>query len=144
MLDEASRGMFERVFPQFHSQMPGAALKRVLDNCTLMKFRVGSNIFRDRMPTDGIYFVLSGEADVVIEKDERAVNVAKIGPGQLLGEVSVLSGQRVASSTVTATTPVSTLKLNHQQLDNLLNAEDSGPALIELLSHILVARLRPA
>lgn len=144
MLDEASRGRFKTVFPQFHAQVSAPGLKRILDNCSLMEFRAGRNIFRDRMPTDAIYFVLSGDADIFVEQDDRVVKVAKIGPGQLLGEISVLSGHLTASSTVTAATPMATLKLNHQQLENLLTAEDTGPALIELLSEILVARLRPA
>lgn len=143
MLNDDDRQQFKRLFPQFAAQLPGASLGRLLENATRMDVHPGYNIFRDRMPTDAVHFVLSGEADVFIERDDRKISLGQLGPGALFGEISVLSRQLVASSTVQARTRMTTLRLRHQSLEQLLVDEDVGPALLELLSQTLASRLAP-
>lgn len=143
MLDDADRDRFRKAFPQFASRMSPAGLKRLLDSCTRVDFHPGYNIFRDRMPTDAVHFVLSGEAEIFVEQDDRKVPLGKIAAGALLGEISVLSRQLTASTTVQAVTRMTTFKLQHQPLENLLTDEEAGPAMLELLSETLASRLQP-
>jgi CRP-like cAMP-binding protein len=144
MLDKAIETEFRRVFPQFAERLSPAGLNRLLKNCVPVDFKAGRTLIRDRMPTDGIFFIISGEADLHIEEGERTVDLGKVNAGQILGEVSVLSRQMIASSTVQASTNVSTLKLKHQPLESLLTADETGPVLLDLLSEILASRLRAA
>jgi len=145
MLDKAVETEFQRIFPQFAERMSPAGLARLLKNCASVEFKAGRELIRDKMPTDGIFFILSGEAIIYVEDDEgRTVNLGKVSAGQILGEVSVLSRQMVASSTVQASTNVTTLKLKHQPLESLLTSDETGPALLDLLSEILASRLRMA
>ncbi len=144
MLDKAVETEFRRVFPQFAERLSPSGLNRLLENCVSVNFKAGRELIRDRMPTDGIFFILSGEAILYVEEDERTVNLGKVSAGQILGEVSVLSRQMIASSTVQASTNVSTLKLKHQPLESLLTTDETGPVLLDLLSEILASRLRVA
>jgi CRP-like cAMP-binding protein len=142
MLDESDNAKFRLVFPQFSTRLSPQGLKRLLGSCTRADFRAGRPIMRDKMPTDGVYFVLSGEADIFVEHDERTINLGTVSEGQLLGEVSILSRQMTASSTVQATSDMHTLKLKHQALESLLTSDETGPILLDLLSEILASRLR--
>jgi len=133
---------FQQAFPQLVSDLSPAALKKLLDSCAVTEFRPGRNIMRDRMPSDAIYFVLEGEARVFIENDNQSIKLGNIRPGQILGEISILSRQLISSASVEAATPMKTLKLRHQPLEDLLVAEDTGPALLNVLTEVLAARLR--
>ncbi len=141
-LDETEIKEFQQAFPQLVSDLSPAALKKLLDSCAVTEFRPGRNIMRDRMPSDAIYFVLEGEARVFIENDNQSIKLGNIKPGQILGEISILSRQLVSSASVEAATPMKTLKLRHQPLEDLLVAEDTGPALLNVLTEVLAARLR--
>ena len=143
MLVEEDRKEFQRLFPQFAARLPAEGLRRVLDHAGRVDLQPGQNIFRDRMPTDAMHFVLAGEADVFIERDGRTVHLGQLGPGALFGEISVLSRQLVASSTVRARTRMTTMRLRHEPLEQLLVDEAVGPALLELLSQTLASRLAP-
>ena len=143
MLDDTDRAKFQRVFPQFVSRMSPQGLERLLAACTQVSIRPGYNIFRDRMPTDSVHFVLEGEASIFVEHEDRTVPLGTVKAGSLLGEISVLSRQLAASSTVQATTRMTTLRLQHQPLETLLTDEETGPPLLELLSETLASRLQP-
>lgn len=143
MLDDDDRMEFSRLFPQFAQQLPAAGLARLLDQAVRVDVHPGYNILRDRMPTDAVHFVLAGEADVFVESNGRTVDLGRIGPGALFGEISVLSRQLVASSTIRARTRMSTLRLRHQSLEQLLVDETVGLALLDLFSQTLASRLAP-
>lgn len=143
MPDDEDRKEFARLFPQFAASLPAATLRRLLDLTTRVDVHPGYNIFRDRMPTDAVHFVLAGEADVFVEHGDRTVPLGQLGPGALFGEISVLSRQLVASSTVRARTRMRTLRLRHQPLEQLLVDEEAGPPLLDLLTQTLASRLAP-
>ena len=143
MLDKADSAEFRRAFPQFAERLSEEGVKKLLSHCTRAEFRAGRNILRDKMPTDAVYFVISGNADIFVEEEDRTINLGTIHHGQILGEVSILSRQMTASSTVQASSDMVTLKLKHQPLETLLTADDTGPVLLQLISEILAARLRP-
>src|SRR5690606_31190857 len=132
MLDKAVETEFQRIFPQFAERLSPAGLSRLLKNCASVEFKAGRELFKDKMPTDGILFILSGEANIYVEDENgHTVDLGQVAAGQILGEVSVLSRQMIASSTVQANTRVSALKLKHQPLERLLASDDSGPALLD-------------
>lgn len=142
MSHSTERAEFQKVFPQLFARLSSSGAEHLMQNVSRVEFYPGRNVFRDRMPTDSVFFVLSGDADIFIEKDDRKVSLGKIGAGALLGEISVLSRQMIASSTVQASSRMSTFKLMHQPLEGLLMSEDAGPALLELFSETLASRLR--
>jgi thioredoxin reductase (NADPH) len=56
---------------------------------------VGEYLFREGDATYDFYVILSGAAEIVVRSDGEERIVARHGPGRFLGELSLLTGQRV-------------------------------------------------
>jgi CRP-like cAMP-binding protein len=102
---------FEKQFAQWARALGPENVDKLLAVTTRLELPANRVIIRDRMPVDSLYLILDGE---------EAIKLGVIGPGQVLGEVSVLSGEQSASSTVTALTPVKMLRLRHQAFEDLI------------------------
>jgi CRP-like cAMP-binding protein len=77
------------------------------------------------------FIILEGEA--LVERD--GVEVARIGPGDVVGEMAVLAGVP-RTATVTATTEVTAEVLNRREFISLLDREP------EVMKNVLVSALR--
>lgn len=134
---------FEKQFSQWAKALGPQNVERLLAVTSRLDLPANRVIIRDRMPVDSLYLILSGEVSISVEENRKSINLGVIGPGQVLGEVSVLSGEQQASSTVTSRTPVRMLRLRHQALEDLI-AENQVIAGV-LLQHfidMLADRLR--
>src|SRR3989441_3609283 len=56
---------------------------------------VGEYLFREGDATYDFYVILSGAAEIVVRSDGEERIVARHGPGRFLGELNLLTGQRV-------------------------------------------------
>jgi CRP-like cAMP-binding protein len=100
-------------------------------------------LFRDRMPVESLYLILEGRLSVEVGEGERAISLGEVGPGEWLGEVSVLSGSMTAAATVTTLTQCRALRLHYQDFDRLIQqSDDIANALLSNLIDLLAARLR--
>jgi len=134
---------FAASFPQLAHDLGQENLQVVLRAASSLALPAGRRVIRDRGPVDAIYFLLDGTVAVSVEEDGHSVAVGTAGPGEMLGEVSVLSGELLASSTVTASTSVRLLRLKHQAFEDLINTNaDIAAALLKHLVGMLAARLR--
>ncbi len=80
---------------------------------------------------------------VSVEEEKKTLELAKVKPGDWLGEVTVLSGDLLASSTVTAVTGVRLLRMKHQTFESLLvKNQHIASAMLKQLVGILADRLR--
>src|SRR5437667_3879104 len=59
---------------------------------------VGEYLYREGDTTYDFYVILSGAAEIVVRSDSEERIVARQGPGRFLGELNLLSGQRVVLS----------------------------------------------
>jgi len=110
---------------------------------TTLELPAGRRVIRDRMPVDSLYFILEGEVSILIEEGGRSIALGRLGPGEWLGEVSVLSGEMLASSTVRSETPVKLMRLKHQAFEDLIMKNDAiASAMLRELVAMLAARLR--
>ena len=73
-------------------------------------FEPGQDIFRQGDVGDRIYIILSGEADVVQDRDGKEVFCTRLHAGEFFGEMAVLNGA-VRSSTVRCKSPMDALSL---------------------------------
>ena len=73
-------------------------------------FEPGQDIFRQGDVGDRIYIILSGEADVVQDRDGKEVFCTRLHAGEFFGEMAVLNGS-VRSSTVRCKSPMDALSL---------------------------------
>lgn len=68
----------------------------------------------------GIVLILSGEVDVTRQRGAATVHLANLGPGDLVGEISVV-GNVPATATVTARSPVRVLTLPRAIAERLID-----------------------
>ncbi len=105
-------------------------------------FEVGDILFREGEIGDRFFIILEGELEVykALEEDQETV-ISHRGPGDFVGEMSMLmrDGRRTAS--VRARTRVETLTLSHSDLDSLLARR---PSLAFEMVRELSLRLRDA
>lgn len=99
------------------------------------RFREGDMIVREGDPGDALYVVLEGRARILVSSslgDEATV--ADLGPGDCIGEFSVLDGLP-RSATAVATTDVRTLGISREDFREWLEARPAAAfALLEELS----------
>src|SRR5690606_36344858 len=111
---------FKEKFSLWAAALGPANVNSLLAATSKLELPANRVIIRDRMPVDSLYLILDGEVSISVEEKGKAIKLGVIGPGQVLGEVSVLSGEQSASSTVTALTPVKMLRLRHQAFEDLI------------------------
>jgi NADH:ubiquinone reductase (H+-translocating) len=73
-------------------------------------FEPGQDVFRQGDVGDRIYIILSGEADVVQDRDGKEVHCTELHAGEFFGEMAILNGN-VRSSTVRCKTAMDALSL---------------------------------
>ncbi|HEX8988856.1 MAG TPA: cyclic nucleotide-binding domain-containing protein [Rhodocyclaceae bacterium] len=134
---------FARQFPQIAADLGPDNLRVLLDMMSELDMPASRKIIRDRMPVDSLYFILDGRMAISIEEGGRQIPLGESGPGEWLGEVSVLSGEMLASSTVTTLTPVKLLRLKHQAFEDLLHQRPQvASVLLRQLTDMLADRLK--
>ena len=132
-------------FPALARDLGPDNLAILLKACTTLEVPAGRKIIRDRMTVDSLYFILEGQVSISVEEGGRSISLGRLGPGQWLGEVSVLSGELLASSTVTAETNVQLLRLKHQAFEELITRNEKiSNAMLTQLVGMLADRLRNA
>jgi len=111
---------FERSFGDWVQALGPRNTEILLKATSSMELAANRVLIRDNMPVDSLYLILDGQVSISVEQNGRSVVIGTVGPGQVLGEVSVLSGKLEASSTVTSATPVRLLRLRHQAFEKLI------------------------
>jgi NADH dehydrogenase len=99
-------------------------------------FEPGEDVFRQGDLGDRIYAILDGEADVVVGENV----VARLGPGQLFGEMALLN-RTTRSATIRCVHPLNVFSLPRKELE-LLSV--GMPELRRNLEKLRDERLRPA
>lgn len=88
---------------------------RVANLCHLVTFAPGEVIFREGMASDRLYIVLTGRAEVL--RLEQVVGA--VGPGECLGELSLLAGAPHHATTV-AQSELEAAVIPHRDLHELI------------------------
>jgi len=101
-------------------------------------FAAGEPVVREGDAGDSMFVVVDGAVDVTATgADGRAVPLARLGAGEVFGEMSLLTGAR-RSATVTATVETRVLEISKQSVAHLLEAEGG---LMDTLGVALANRL---
>ncbi|HTW52259.1 MAG TPA: ATP-binding cassette domain-containing protein [Stellaceae bacterium] len=112
MLDNESRlGEFLKSVEPF-SALNLADLTRIAETATLRHFEPGEVIIRAGDAGDELFLISEGEVEVMRDDHE----VARLGPAEFFGEVSVISGEP-RNATVIATEPVDAYVVEKDELD---------------------------
>ena len=98
----------------------------------------GEPLVREGDPGDALYVIASGELDVVRGSGADELPLARVGPGSIQGEMSLLES-RPRNATVRAATPVDALRLPRAALFELL---ETRPEAALAMIRTTLARLR--
>lgn len=66
-----------------------------------INFPAGTQIFHDGQPADGGYVICEGEVELWIEKCGNKNTLAKLGRGDLVGEIAILTSTRRIGTAMT-------------------------------------------
>ena len=115
--------------PLFKSLSPGER-RKLLDQAALEKHSTGSMIVQEGDDGVSLYVIKSGEVEVFTSLAEERIHIAALGPGEIFGEISMLTGMP-ATANVVAKNQTELVKFSRHEV-----AEVAGkhPQLAHLLS----------
>ena len=134
---------FATRFQKLALELGPSNVDMLLDSAQSQELPAGRTVIRDRMPVDYIYFILDGTLHTFIEQDGASMQLGDIKPGEWMGEISVLSGEYVASATVVTNTPCKFLKIHHIALEKMIAENEAfAKVMLENFIALMAERLR--
>jgi len=124
---------FSQQFHSFAAELSATDLQAFLEAATVVDMPAGRNLIRGRMPIDSVYMTLSGTFEILAEVNGTVRKINEVGPGQWLGEISLLSGDSRATATVSSLTAARVLRIKHQALEEIMSQD--GELVVNLLQH---------
>ncbi len=108
----------------------------LIDRFVTRAFEAGDVLIAQGQESDGLYLIASGEVDVVHQAEDDSTHIARLGVGEVVGEVALVL-RRPATANVTAAIPTVTL---HLMRDRFLELIKQHPALLAQLYELAVKR----
>jgi CRP-like cAMP-binding protein len=113
-------------------------LDQLRQEITMSDAAAGSMLFEEGEPADGVAAIVEGNVEVV--KQGRVL--ATLGPGAVLGELSVFLPAAVRTATVRAISPVRTVRWSADDvLGRLARHERLATAIVADMAFVLAERL---
>lgn len=124
------------------SSLSDDELYEIVRICTMRAYDPGEFVFRQGDEGRSLMIVASGRIEIVLEGDRAADAVARLGPGDVLGELSLIdAGPR--SATAIATSETTVYELTGEAFETL--RQQQHPAaykIVRTLARVACARLR--
>ena len=98
-----------RNIPMFANVEP-TQLKLLAFTSQRLTFGAGQDLFRRGDVGDSAYIIISGEADVLVDKEGTEVAVDKAGKNEIVGEIAILCNVP-RTATIRAVTELTALKI---------------------------------
>ena len=142
---DASRPSAAPAVPPFLSTFSETSRARLKELLHSEHHPARTVIFREGMPGDVLYIIWSGRVAIVKDlESETPTLLAYRGPGEVLGEMSLLEG-RPRSASVVVVEDAHLLRLTRADLQMLMAEQPGvGVEILRALSYILSTRLRDA
>jgi eukaryotic-like serine/threonine-protein kinase len=112
-------------------------IQELLGQMGFQRIRKGERFIRQGEEADQFYLILKGSCTVRLEKDNMFFTLAKLGPGDLVGEMAVFTGE-IRGASVEAETDMDVLGMSREQFEIL---SQKYPEFREYLSEIVTQRL---
>ena len=123
---------------QVFGLLPHSSRRAMIELFRLRTFVAGSMVLREGEPSDDIYVIKNGEAEVFTAHNGARTSLSTLGPGTLFGEVAALRGiPRTAS--IVAKSDLTTLVLSKR---DFLAVVDERPAVRKQVMDVIASRVR--
>lgn len=113
--------------PFFADILSPAELDRLAEGAEVVAFAEGATLVIEDEPGSSMFVIVSGTAEVTLHGDQGPRHLADLGPSDIVGEGSLLTGA-TRSATVTARTALVAVEVGKPALEPLL---DNEPRLVE-------------
>ncbi|HUB84718.1 MAG TPA: patatin-like phospholipase family protein, partial [Rhizomicrobium sp.] len=128
-----------RSFPLL-ADVGDAALRRVLSEANWFGLPGGMLLKRDGENARALFLVVTGTLGVFVEDEKGAKRlVAQVGPGETVGEMSLISGEESHSAQLVALRDSELLRISPEGFDSLVTRH---PLVMMNLMRVLVKRLQ--
>ena len=107
---------------------------------TPRKFKNGEILFQEGAPTGSVFLIQRGEVSIRKRRGSGTVEIARLRPSQLLGELSFFD-RRPRSATAVALGTVEVVEIDFAALDGIY---ESVPSYFKAMMTALATRLRAA
>lgn len=141
MIDSSDPGQEKliRQIPLF-SALPEEETRYLAENLRQDEFPEGAVLFREGDLGDRFSIILEGQVEIIKELGSgKEWLLSVIGPGDFLGEMSLLYRDRLRTASARARSPVRLLEMNHADFESILRRR---PELAMLLLQEVSIRLR--
>jgi cAMP-dependent protein kinase regulator len=101
------------------------------------EFKKGEVIIKEQDKGDKMYFVRTGEVEVSTEKDGSVISLARLGPGDFFGEVSVIT-EKPRTASVTALTDVNLVEVARDDIQEEIRTH---PEILDILNKYISMRV---
>jgi signal transduction histidine kinase len=115
---------FLRGLPLF-AGLPDEDLGRLCEMAETVAVPAGAVIMEEDSQGDALYVILSGSVEVTKRSRDRELWIANRGPGEMLGEISLLEGAP-RSATVRAAAECRLLKIRYEDFQRLLTLSSTA------------------
>jgi len=92
--------------------------RKLIAASDIEEFPAGHRLIADGDTGDTMYVILEGELEVTKGAGETRINISRLGPGQVIGEVAIMA-QVKRTADATAVSPIKLLALNLKSLSEL-------------------------
>ena len=121
---------------EYFPEMPPMWISNLLSNQQVLKFNTGDIIIREGAHSEGrVYMILTGQAMVMHYNGTRKIHQARMGAGEIIGEMSIITGQGVRNASVVAETPVIITALSELAFREYVRHQELEPRLKDMWRH---------
>ena len=105
------------------------------DTFKIRKVEAGEVIFLEGQPADHAYIILRGHAEVVVQNPAgEIIPINRLNPGELFGEIALLTDQKIRTATVMAADKCELVEIDRAVFDTRLAKAD--PLVRFVLDHV--------
>lgn len=127
--------------PLFHN-LPPAELERLAGELRVVALPAGAILFREGEAGDSFYVVLEGRLEIVQALDTRDERILALrGPGEFVGEMSLLNPEGARTAAVRAETPARLWQMTAEAFESLIRRR---PRLAYDVARVLSERMTAA
>ena len=135
---------FAQRFPDLAAALSTTELDALFHTFSVLEVGADEALIAEGTLTDALYLVWDGQLDVSMQTPYGETDIAHVGRGAFLGEVSLMD-PGPATATVTTQQGCTILALNHQQLEQLwLAYPHLATVFLRRLAQVVAGRIRAA
>lgn len=122
--------------PFFAEVLSDAEIERLARWAHTVETPAGEDLIVEDEAGASLFIIVAGEVEVLSGDGRRSKHIARLGPGAVVGEMSLMTGER-RSATVRALTAIRALEVTDTALGPIL---DASPHLVDRFATVLKTR----